>query len=636
MQWGTFVRNRIKEIRVHSKPNEWRHVPGDLNPADLPSRGCTPTQLVQSNWWLGPTWLHRLESDWPTTQGEFNEEEIKGESKKSILIHAVTAETSIFKVGSHFSSYNKLIRFLAWMHRFFANCKRENINVKHELPKRSYLSDAERKKLRLTLTEIVAAEIRLLKYLQNQMFTNKEKLSSFRLIKSENGLYVLKTKIFNRTDNHNFICPVLLDSNHEIVYMLVKEIHEAMGHAGTQIVMNHIRERFWIISLRKTIKSVIANCMTCKRQRTKRMECETPPLPPHRVRDTTVFEITGIDFAGPLILRGGGKAWICIFTCAVYRAVHFELASTLSTQGFLECLRRFIARRGRPRVIHSDNGTNFTGAANALSRLDWQRIAKHNSAVQIDWYFNPPAAPWWGGWWERLVGILKALLRKILGKASLSYESLNTILCDAEAIINTRPLTYMSEDPDDLKPLSPSMFLQENREYGVPDCDMLYRVKLDKKFKHRQKILQDLRKRFRTEYLGQLLLKNGKKKETRKIRIGDVVLIGDDTHKRIDWPLARVVDAIPSRDGQERVFVLKTKNGLFKRAVQRIYPLEIVQEESRDFSKDLCKQRGFKKTSDRANCTSSEPPACEQKDHGSQIVTTRSGRISKKPMRLEY
>lgn len=97
---------------------------------------------------------------------------------------------------------------------------------------------------------------------------------------------------------------------------------------------------------------------------------------------------------------------------------------------------------------------------------------------------------------------MRSLLKKILGKASLSYESLNTILCDVEAIINSRPVTYISEDSEDLRPLSPSLFLQENQEYGVPDCNMLNRTKLEKKFKYRQKINEDLRKRFRTEYLS--------------------------------------------------------------------------------------------------------------------------------------
>ena len=120
--------------------------------------------------------------------------------------------------------------------------------------------------------------------------------------------------------------------------------------------------------------------------------------------------------------------------------------------------------------------------------------------------------------WGRLIGILKTLLWNILGKANLSCENLH-IVCDAEMIINSRSLTYISEDPCDLKPLSPSIFLQNIHEYGVPDCDMLYRAKLNTKLKHRQKFFEDIRKRFRTEYLSQLLMKNGKK-ETRKIKLG--------------------------------------------------------------------------------------------------------------------
>ncbi|XP_011698819.1 PREDICTED: uncharacterized protein LOC105456454 [Wasmannia auropunctata] len=315
----------------------------------------------------------------------------------------------------------------------------------------------------------------------------------------------------------------------------------------------------------------------------------------------------------------------------------------MCAHGFLTVftIRRFIARRRRPSIIYSDNGTNFAGAANALNKLDWEKISKHSSITQIEWYFNPPSAPWWGGWWERLIGILKALLRKILSKASLPYETLNTILCDAEAIINSRPLTYISGDPDDLTPLSPSMFLQEIRTYGVPDCDMLYQSRLNKKFKHRQKVFNDLRKRFRTEYLGQLLLTNDKK-ETRKINIGDVVLIGDDSHRRVDWPLARVIDVITGRDGQARVFILKTKNGVFKRPIQRVYPLEIPQET--DAAIELCERANSEKRKDKVESnpklddfkSNDTPLVCKSKGDDSEVVTTRSGRVVKKPDRLKY
>lgn len=252
--------------------------------------------------------------------------------------------------------------------------------------------------------------------------------------------------------------------------------------------------------------------------------------------------------------------------------------TTLSTDGFLECFRRFIARRGRPTCVYSDNGTNFVGAVNVLKRLNWEKIARSTSVLEIKCVFNPPSAPWWGGWRERMVGVLKVILRKVLGRACLTYESLITILCDAESIINSRPLTYVSEDPGDLKPLTLSMFLQEIREIGVLDIDILSHTKLNKKVIRRQKILEDLRKRFRSEYLGQLTLKKSMKK-TREIKIGDVVLIGDNNLKRVDWPLAGVVNTVSGRDGENRLFVLKTKNGIIKRPVQRIHPLEISSQE---------------------------------------------------------
>lgn len=229
---------------------------------------------------------------------------------------------------------------------------------------------------------------------------------------------------------------------------------------------------------------------------------------------------------------------------------------------------------------------------------------------------------------------MKSLLRKMLGKASLSYESLTTILCDAEAIINSRPLTYVHEDPNDLKPLSPSVFLHEIREVGVSDCDMLCSSKLNKKLKHRQDILKGLRARFRTEYLGQLVLKNGKR-ETREVNIGDVVLVGDDIHKRIDWPLARVTDTIPGRDGKCRVFVLKIKNGTLKRPIQRIFPLEI-SEKFGEVTKNLREKAKLFDVIDK--CTDSdnkENKDCTSTGDESNVIVTRNGRISRKPQRFK-
>jgi hypothetical protein len=98
--------------------------------------------------------------------------------------------------------------------------------------------------------------------------------------------------------------------------------------------------------------------------------------------------------------------------------------------------RRFVAQRGRPAIVYSDNGTNFVGLDNAFTHLEWEKIPKHCAIERIEWRFNPPAAAWWGGWWERLIRLLKQLLCKTLGKASLTYEELETTLCDCESVIN--------------------------------------------------------------------------------------------------------------------------------------------------------------------------------------------------------
>ncbi|GBL74827.1 hypothetical protein AVEN_243676-1 [Araneus ventricosus] len=113
--------------------------------------------------------------------------------------------------------------------------------------------------------------------------------------------------------------------------------------------------------------------MKCKRYKAKPLTVESCPLPEDRVSDTVAFEVTGVELAGTLFLKGGSKVWIALFTCAVYRAVHLELVAFLATDSFLMAFRRFIARRGRPRTVYLDNGTNFRGAYNELCTLDWKK-----------------------------------------------------------------------------------------------------------------------------------------------------------------------------------------------------------------------------------------------------------------------
>ncbi|XP_071648478.1 uncharacterized protein [Temnothorax longispinosus] len=288
-----------------------------------------------------------------------------------------------------------------------------------------------------------------------------------------------------------------------------------------------------------------------------------------------------MDYASPLFLKDGTKAWICLFTCAVYRAIHFELVTSLSTDSFMEAFRRFIARRGRPSTVYTDNGTNFTGTNRCLQEIDWRKVKEYGSVERIQWIFNPPSAAWWGGWWERLVRSIKELLRKILKRASLNYEELTTILCDCEAIINSRPLTYIAENPHQLIPLSPALFLQDIRGSGVPDIDIVASTeKLNRRMRYRQELRDQLRSRFRIKYLGQLSRRNHKQRPNfqTNVKVGDIVFIGSDQQKRLDWPLGKIIQVFPGQDGKVRVVKLKTATGELVRPVQRLYPLELASE----------------------------------------------------------
>lgn len=342
---------------------------------------------------------------------------------------------------TYFSRYLKTIRMFGWMFRF-------SYNARH-LEKRTGF---------LTAEEIDAAEQVVLKIVQQSQFTkDDQRLKCLDIFCDKDGLIRLKTRLVNKKDSYHFRMPILLPSHHVLVDKLVMNTHEKTCHAGVQGLMSILRERYWILGGRRYIRSIVTKCVICKRHGAKPLNVKTPALPAERVGDAVAFEVIDVGLAGPLYLKGGDNVWICLFTFAVYRAVHLELANSLSAACFMKAFRRFVSRRGRPKIVYSDNGTNFVGTENLLRKLDWDCSGKSFAAERIIWKFNPPTASWWGGFWERLIGLLKQLLRKTLGRAHLSYEDLLTLLCECEDVMNSRPLTYISNNANELSVLSPSM-----------------------------------------------------------------------------------------------------------------------------------------------------------------------------------
>ncbi|UYV68055.1 hypothetical protein LAZ67_5002921 [Cordylochernes scorpioides] len=197
---------------------------------------------------------------------------------------------------------------------------------------------------------------------------------------------------------------------------------------------------------------------------------------------------------------------------------------SLSTEYFLMALEKFIKRRGRPSTIFSDNGTNFVGANYFFKQIDWKRVSNEEKVKRIEWKFTPPTAAWWGGWWERLIRSLKDILKRMLGTSTLTYQQLMNLLCHAEAVINGRPVTYVSDDSNDLVTISPSMFLQEQTDVEFPECQIMGSNQTTQKLRYLNNMREELKSRFRKNYLS-LLVQRNRRIYNPKLQAGDVVFV---------------------------------------------------------------------------------------------------------------
>ncbi|UYV75589.1 hypothetical protein LAZ67_13000678 [Cordylochernes scorpioides] len=281
-------------------------------------------------------------------------------------------------------------------------------------------------------------------------------------------------KLYFGEDDYDTRCPIVLPRENQVAKLLIRKEHQMMSPLPGFKQLNN-----WIGS-------------------------------------TPAFGVIGVDLAGLLTESGGKKIWVVLYTCAVYRAVHLELTKTVSTEGFLDTFRRFVARRGRPSIVYSDNGLNFVGCNNLFKKVNWNDVLRYATVQRIKWNFNPPTAAFWGGWWERLVGLMKQLIRKVLGDKTVSYEELQTVICEVESAMNSRPLTAISEESG-LVPRTPTKFMCDNAScLFVPEVDIVDSKFLKESNRKVQKLRETIRQRFRKEYLG--FLQQNTRNKTKSIK----------------------------------------------------------------------------------------------------------------------
>ncbi|XP_043862230.1 uncharacterized protein LOC122756477 [Drosophila santomea] len=519
---STFVGNRIAEIQELTSDCHWRHVPTHCNPADILSRGCTITELEQSIWFEGPEFLGQDHQHWPKDSrdnSDIDMETVQLEKRKSAFaVHTTSNQLleGIYKISSH----HRCLLVIAWMYRFIQRCQMSSVLKGH--PIRTNLKNLS---LFLQVTD------------------------GFQMLKVGGRLELAD---YPKTQKH----PVLLPAKDPFVSQFARHLHLQNYHAGPRTLVALIRKQFWIVNARDLARQVVRSCIHCRRYRPTLERQLMGQLPKERITPSRSFSRCGIDFCGPInvYLRIRGKpptkAYLTVFVCFATKAIHVEVVLDLTTDSFIASLKRFIARRGLPSDIFCDNATNFAGTNNKLESLK-QFLFKDETTKTIHYFcrsefisfhFIPPRAPHFGGIWEAAVKSVKGLLNRTLRDTRLTFEELATAAADVEAILNSRPLTQLSSDPNDLAALTPGHFLVGDALRALPELPPID-DNLDKldRWKRVSALKHHIWSRWSHEYINELQVRTTWTKTSPNLAVNDMVIVHED-----NLPPQRLAESLES------------------------------------------------------------------------------------------
>ena len=617
--WKQYVSHRVFEIHSLSNREQWQHCPGCLNPADIPSRGMKNSKLADNEiWWTGPSFLKSSENHWPRAEVFPASDATEAETiKNSVATTHVLVSTSETKVHlsevidcAKYSSFNKLLRVTAYVLKFLESLRKPQSQCRS--PSRSSVgvqlltgedfNRAELYWMRSVQAESFAPELSYLESLSKG--TLPIRVSQFGLFVDQSGLLRCQGRINNAqliTATKN---PVLLPSNHQWVKILIQHVHEDINHSGTADTLATLREKYWILKGRQTVKKIIKLCVICNKLEGPPYPSSVPPdLPDFRTSEDPPFSNTGADFAGPLFVKehdASKKVYVCLFTCCSTRAVHLELVPDLSVNSFLLAFRRFVGRRGLPVILITDNAKTFrTSSKEFLKIARSSEVNNYLSSKRVTWRFIVKRAPWWGGFYERLVRSVKRSLKKSIGRSNLTYDQLHTLLVEVEGIINSRPITYISSDQEGVTGSLSLSHLINGRRLTILSNSEHFEIlsthqSLTQKLRHHKHLLNQFTKLWRRDYLLNLRENHDlktKRESQPKIRVGDIVVVKNDASKRLFWKLAVVDHLLTSADGNVRAANVRVSepNGntkLLRRSVKHLFPIEVRQEQCQETPND--------------------------------------------------
>lgn len=608
----TFVANRIAVIREATDIDQWRYVGTKENPADEASRGMRAEDLLNGRRWImGPDFLYKSKEGWPKLDEDL--QVISGtdpEVKRVLTVNAAVKDTdnAMDHLIHYFSSWKRLQVAVAWLLKI-----KETLVLLGHRRKELYASadlsmditgchrqvESQMQSFKATLKgqslkpqDVTRAELSIIRYVQHQRF--KDEITSLqsgvKSISKDSPLYRLDpvmdgeilrvggrlSKALLPVESKR---PAILSKDLHISTLILRHIHQQIGHSGRNYMLSRLMRKYWIINANSAARKVISDCVVCRRHRGRLLEQKMADLPAERVLpDEAPFTHVGIDYFGPIEVKRSRsllKRYGVLFTCMTSRAVHLEVAYTLDTDSCINSVRRFICRRGPVSTFRSDNGTNFVGASRelkeSLTALNHGKIQRAFLQDGIEWRFNTPSASHQGGVWERLIRSVKSVLASVLKQQTLDDEALQTVFCEVEAILNDRPITRASDDSNDLEALTPNHILLLKGKPIMPpglfDRNDLY---VRKRWKQIQYMAELFWKRWILEYLPLMQQRQKWTALRRNLIPGDVVIVADATASRGSWMMGKVLDVRSDVKGVVRSVRLQTKTSILERPVTKL------------------------------------------------------------------
>ncbi|XP_062541472.1 uncharacterized protein LOC134209507 [Armigeres subalbatus] len=575
-RYKPFVAHRIGEIVSITNPEEWHWVGTKCNPADDLTKWGKGTEIKsESRWYRGPDFLYRGEEEWP--KQDRLRVEVAEELRASVLLHHIVLPDSLIERMCHISRWPVMVRTVATVFRFITNCRRrvqkKPIEALWGSSKRSGVQGFPSVEVPLQQKEYLAAENLLWKAVQADQFAdevktlwrNKELPSSQAIpLERSSALYRLAPfldedgviRMEGRTEAAEYApfdvrFPIILPRDHAVTTRLLEHYHREYGHSSRESVVNEVRQRFYIPRLRVQIDKVMRACTWCSIRKAKPSVARMAPLPRQRLAARVdPFAYVGIDYFGPLevsIGRRKEKRWVALFTCMTTRAVHLEVAYSLTTESCKMAIRRYVKRRGSPSEIFSDNGTNFVGANRDLTRELNAGCADTFTSAKTRWAFNPPSAP--------------------------------HMECGESGELSS--LTYVSTNvKEDQEALTPNHFLRGRpvAECLPPRNSVELADTLRSSYNRAQFLAHKFWDRWQKEYLPTLNSRSKWMVDQRPVAVGDLVFVADG-EKRNVWERGMVKEVFAGSDGRIRSASVQTSKGEKVRPVAKLAILELNSEE---------------------------------------------------------